>query len=212
MVRQRLEKQERKRQLKKATVELITKNGYSNTSVQQIVDKADFSKGGFYNCYASKEELFKEILSDSMDDGHNRIRDFRLKASGMDRKSFLVEILLNKIFDYNDYKKLFVSLFIEMSTDQSFFDFYTESMSGLMSKFLTICDEEGIGEYKTMVNDEFNVLISTLILGVEIFKQDKNEKYRDMLREILTAYFEKIHFFSEEQGANFEGNEQAAED
>ncbi|PIE91468.1 MAG: hypothetical protein CR997_00755 [Acidobacteria bacterium] len=215
MVRQRLEKNERKRQIKKATIELITKNGYSNTSVQQIVDKAEFSKGGFYNCYASKKELFKEILSDSMDYSHARIRDFKSKAEGMDRKTFLVEILLNKIFGYNDYKKLFVSLFIEMSTDQSFFDFYTESMSGLMSKILTICDEEGIGEYKPMVNDEFdefNVLISTLILGVEIFKQDKNEKYRDMLREILTAYFEKIHFFSEEQGADFEGNEQAAED
>ncbi len=197
MVRQRLEKEERKRQIKKAAIELITKNGYSNTSVQDIVDKADFSKGGFYNCYTSKEELFKEILNDGMEYRWDKIRDSKLTAKGMDRKTFLVEILLDKILDYNDYKKLFVTLFIEMSTDQNFFNFYTEIIHELMPRFLAFCDEEGVGEYKSMVNDEFNVLISTLILGAEIFKQNDNEKYRDMLREVFTAYFEKKNLFRE---------------
>ncbi len=197
MGRQRLEKEERKRQIKKAAIELITKNGYRNTSVQEIVDRADFSKGGFYNYYSSKNELFKEILSDGMDYSQKRVRNFRLKTGKMDRKTFLVEILLDKILDDNNYKKLFVTFFIEMFNDDGFFDFYNQITNELMPQFMAFCDEEDIGEYKSIVNDEFNVFVTTLILGAEIFNKNNNEKYRNMLREIFRAYFEKKNFIRE---------------
>ncbi len=197
MGRQRLEKEERKRQIKKTAIELMTKNGYRNTSVQEIVDRANFSKGGFYNYYSSKEELFKEILSDGLDYSQKRVRNFRLKAAGMDRKTFLVEILLDKILDDNDYKKLFVTFFIEMFNDNNFFTFYNEIENELMPRFMDFCDQEDISEYKSIANDDFNVFITTLILGAEVFKKNNNEEYRNMLRDVFRAYFEDKYFFNE---------------
>lgn len=44
---------------------LFSLNGYLNTGINEIIDAAGTSKGGFYNHFASKEELFLEVLKTS---------------------------------------------------------------------------------------------------------------------------------------------------
>ncbi len=192
-----MKKEVRKNQIKKVAIELFTKKGYSKTSVQDIVDKANFSKGGFYNCFSSKEALFKEILIDGRELRYSKVRAFKSNAKRLDKKSIVIETLLEKILDYNDYKKLYTTLVLEMSLDERFYDFYTDSFQTLMEGVLEFCEQEGFGEYKRVATEEFNVLISTLILGTEIYRQRNNQKYHALLREILTAYFDKLDVFSE---------------
>ncbi len=197
MTRKRLEKEERKKQIKKAAVELIAKHGYAKTSVQDIVDRANFSKGGFYNCYASKEELFKDIMQDGMNVRYEKVRNLKTQVKDIDQKTFIVEGMLEKILDSNDYKKLFAVLIIEMAANEKFFTLYQETVDEMIPQFLDFCTEVGFDGLKNLVNDEFNVFISSLILGAEILKQNNNPKYRALLKEILTAYFEKKKEFFE---------------
>lgn len=192
-----MKKEVRKEQIKKVAIELFTKKGYKKTSVQDIVDRANFSKGGFYNCFPSKEALFKEILVDGMALRYEKVRAFKSNAKDMDKKSIVIETLLEKILDYNDYKKLYATLMIEMSLDESFYQFYMDSFKGLLKEFLEFCEQEGFADYKKVVSDEFNALISSLILGTEIYRQHDNQKYRALLRELLTAYFDKLDVFKE---------------
>ncbi len=42
--------------------ELVARDGYENASVDRIAEEAGFSKGAFYHNYASKEEIFLELL------------------------------------------------------------------------------------------------------------------------------------------------------
>ncbi len=42
--------------------ELFAKKGYKNTSVEEIVQQAGISKGGFYFYFKSKSELMKELI------------------------------------------------------------------------------------------------------------------------------------------------------
>jgi AcrR family transcriptional regulator len=42
---------------------LFSLKGFVNTGINDIIEAADTSKGGFYNHFASKEELFYEVLS-----------------------------------------------------------------------------------------------------------------------------------------------------
>ncbi len=198
MTRRKLGKAERKSQIKASAVKLFTEFGYRKTSVQDIVDMAEFSKGGFYNLYSSKEELFRDILEDCVQYRCDNVRKIKHIATEMDRKTFLVEATLDKILDDSNYKKLFATLMIELHTDNSFYDFYKEIMKDVSAQFLDFCDEEDFVEFKSLINDEFNVFINTLILGVETFKQSGNVRYRDMLREILTAYFEKKNLFRDQ--------------
>jgi len=42
---------------------LFSLHGYLNTGINEIIEAAGTSKGGFYNHFASKEELFHEVLA-----------------------------------------------------------------------------------------------------------------------------------------------------
>lgn len=48
-------------------VELFSHRGYSNTSIDQIVKHAGYSKGGFYAHFASKEEFLLTIIKEGID-------------------------------------------------------------------------------------------------------------------------------------------------
>ena len=45
------------------SLKLFSTQGYLNTSISDIMQAADTSKGGFYNHYDSKEALFYEVLA-----------------------------------------------------------------------------------------------------------------------------------------------------
>ncbi len=44
---------------------LFSLNGYLNTGINEIIEVAGTSKGGFYNHFASKEDLFHAVLAES---------------------------------------------------------------------------------------------------------------------------------------------------
>ena len=45
------------------SLKLFSTKGYLNTSISDIMQAADTSKGGFYNHFDSKEDLFFEVLA-----------------------------------------------------------------------------------------------------------------------------------------------------
>lgn len=47
------------------SLKLFSLNGYWHTSVTDILEAAGTSKGGFYNHFASKEDLFFEVLEEA---------------------------------------------------------------------------------------------------------------------------------------------------
>lgn len=46
-------------------LKLFSLNGFSSTSMQDIISAAKTSKGGFYNHFKSKEDLFFKVLDDA---------------------------------------------------------------------------------------------------------------------------------------------------
>ncbi len=128
-------------------------------------------------------------------DRYKLIEDFKSKAKDMDRKTFIVEILLEKILDDNFYKKLFSRLMFELSDDKAFFELYKNNIDEMSADFLDYCDRAGFDEYKPLITDEFNTFISSLILGVELFDMNNNKAYRAMLKDIIVAYFNSKDIF-----------------
>ncbi len=75
---------------------LFSLKGYLSTSVQDILDAAGTSKGGFYNHFKSKEELFHAVLSEA-----RRIwRENNL--SGLDRIEKPVEKVKQLLRNFKD--------------------------------------------------------------------------------------------------------------
>src|SRR5699024_9269197 len=59
---------ERKRQVIIKAQQLFMEKGFAATSVQDILDKADISKGTFYNYFTSKNECLMAILDYGRDE------------------------------------------------------------------------------------------------------------------------------------------------
>ncbi len=193
-----LKKSERKRQIKDAAIELIEANGYRTTSIQDIVNKANTSKGGFYNCYASKTELLKEIIDDGCQYRHEQMMSYLNSHKHLDKETLFVEMLLDKILSYNKYKKLYSMLLREMGTDRDLFNYYKEGSEIAQNMFVEFCKREGFGGGVKLVKPEYEAFINSLIVGVDMFNFYDSESYKSMMREIITAYFEKIDLFDKD--------------
>ena len=55
------------------SMKLFSLNGYINTGVNEIIASVNSSKGGFYNHFASKEELFFVVLKEAQKIWRNRV-------------------------------------------------------------------------------------------------------------------------------------------
>ncbi len=63
MTESTLSKGERTRQaIEKAALELFLQHGYHATSMRQIAKRAGIALGGIYNHFASKDEIFQELI------------------------------------------------------------------------------------------------------------------------------------------------------
>jgi len=61
--KRKLQGLETKRRLMYCAIKLFRENGYHNVTVDEITEKADSSKGGFYTHFSSKEELLYNMVS-----------------------------------------------------------------------------------------------------------------------------------------------------
>ncbi len=57
----------KKENVSNCALELFSRKGYYQTSIEDIANEANVSKGLFYHYYTSKEELFEEIVIESIE-------------------------------------------------------------------------------------------------------------------------------------------------
>ena len=78
-----------------SAVSLFEEFGYDVTSVQQIVDKAERTKGAFYHYFDSKEDLLHEIHDGFIDYQLELAREVVARDIPIDEKlhQFIVEVL-----------------------------------------------------------------------------------------------------------------------
>lgn len=55
------------------SMKLFSLKGYINTGINEIIESVGSSKGGFYNHFCSKEELFLEVLKEAQKMWRNRV-------------------------------------------------------------------------------------------------------------------------------------------
>ena len=76
MVGKRLNKEDRRKQIKEVALRLFTDKGYTKTTMDEIVQECGISKGGMYHHYANKEEIFVELLKDGGEYRKNIVLDY----------------------------------------------------------------------------------------------------------------------------------------
>lgn len=78
------------------SLKLFSLNGFLSTSIQDILSAANTSKGGFYNHFSSKEDLFFQVL----DEARKIWRDRNLQ--GLDDIDHPLDKLIRLLQNYKD--------------------------------------------------------------------------------------------------------------
>lgn len=86
--------------LKESAITLIQKYGMKNTTIDQLVDMANISKGSFYTFYPSKEVLFFNIIEDYHTTIHNNIKsslDLEYFKNNRITKDYIIGLLVDTV-------------------------------------------------------------------------------------------------------------------
>lgn len=78
------------------SLKLFSLNGFLSTSIQDILSAANTSKGGFYNHFSSKEDLFFQVL----DEARKIWRDRNLQ--GLDELNQPIDKVIRLLENYKD--------------------------------------------------------------------------------------------------------------
>ena len=187
----RLSKEKRREQIKGIALKLFIDNGYSKTTMDEIVQAVGISKGGMYHHFSNKEELFLELLKDGNEYRKNLVVEY-MRENSQSRNEKIVEMLLDKILDKNQYKDLYTVFLMEIQSNEKFKRLFKKIYDESIEDFIEFCKKEGLEEYVSISNYEFTLLMNSLYIGLYLFDDFEMSKLKEMLKTMFEAYLNNI--------------------
>ena len=115
LTRKEREKAEHKRGILLAAEEVFGAHGYYSATVQQIADRAEFSVGYLYSLFASKEELYTELLDMRISQYMDEFEEVLARANGALEK---LRAAIRMKFDFFNRHRRFFSIFSHLHTGE----------------------------------------------------------------------------------------------
>jgi len=163
---------------------LFTENGYDSTTVQNICNKAEISKGAFFYHFPTKEFLFLEILDKYLSELDKRMNEIEKKSKNTLRAMEEMVIILEEIFITSEGKFTIFLEFLRKASKE------TEIMKKISyqfqkyKKYVYKMIEKGKREenIKKEIDSEFiSQLIISLAIGMilksSLFLDKENEDF-----------------------------------
>lgn len=182
------------------SLKLFSTKGYLNTSISDIIQAAETSKGGFYNHFESKDELFYEVLAIAQSIWREKV------LYSLDEIDSPIAKIKNLLENYRDrYLKdninfpggcIFVTFSVELDDQRP--DLMKEVAKGFigLKKMLKILLEEAKerGELRADVNtDRATELIFSGMIGSSVlFGVDKSSACLDKSINSLILYLDGL--------------------
>ncbi|MCH1624523.1 TetR/AcrR family transcriptional regulator [Ferdinandcohnia quinoae] len=94
----------RKRKVADIALKLFIEKGFQQTSIQEIIEKANISKGTFYNYFTSKNDCIADILEFLRYDASQKRVAIQIGKDPQDRKVFIEQITI--LIQLNDERNL----------------------------------------------------------------------------------------------------------
>jgi TetR/AcrR family transcriptional repressor of nem operon len=182
------------------SLRLFSLKGFLGTSLQDILSAADTSKGGFYNHFKSKEDLFYYVLDDAR-------RIWRSKnLAGLDEIENPIDKIIKLLQNFRDqYLKdsedfpggcLFITLSIELNDQRPHLsEEITKGFVGLKNMLQRLLDQgKETGELSNSVDSSAvtEILFAGILGASVIFGIDKSAKSLEQSINALISYVESL--------------------
>lgn len=182
------------------SLKLFSLKGFLSTSIHDIIEASNTSKGGFYNHFASKEDLFFHVLDEAR-------RIWREKnLSGLDEIEKPVEKITKLLENFRDkYLKdienfpggcIFITFSVELDDQRPHLSKeINKGFIGLKAMLKRLLDEgKELGELNNDVNTGAitEMLFAGMLGASVIYGVDKSTKSVDRSINSLIDYLEKL--------------------
>ncbi|MBI4963204.1 MAG: TetR/AcrR family transcriptional regulator [Desulfomonile tiedjei] len=166
------------------TLKLFSLKGYSNTSIEDILAQTHASKGGFYNHFKSKDQLFMTVLSEARKIWRSRVLDGLEQTSSpcMKLRKFLENFRDLYLKDSENIPGgcVFVTLLVELDDQRpDFAREISEGFSRVLSMMNRLLEQaKASGELRADVNTEAvsRVLFLGLLGASVLYGMDKSSE------------------------------------
>lgn len=153
--RAKLVRKWRRNQVLESALKVFAENGYHDTSISDIVENADISRGTFYLYFDNKRAIFEEILNYFIQKIVSRVHRVTLDddtLTPMDQIRQNVGGVIDELSDNAEFTKilLYQAVGLDGDFDQQLDDFYEEMLAliegalklGMEMKIVRLCHEE----------------------------------------------------------------------
>ncbi len=191
---------DKKQQIIDAAIRVISNQGIDKTSVREIAAAAGITTGAIYYHYKNKEELFQDIVNESIHFSHKISQEYT-------NESIQQEDLLNTIvgevckrLEKDDEQKLHIALMSDIiakkgTINQQYIDNYKQIIKNTGDLYAPAFGVE---------NDEYKYLISSILIAaldgmaiqqsLGVYPDDKErviETFNAFFTESIPAFLEK---------------------
>jgi TetR/AcrR family transcriptional repressor of nem operon len=190
----------RKEKIINQSLRLFSLNGFLNTSLRDILEAAQISKGGFFNYFKNKEDLFHQVLSEAR-------KIWREKnLYGVDRIEDPIGKIVRILKNYRDRYLmdsenfpggcLFITLSVELDdlrphlakeVNEGFVRF-----KGMIKRFLDQAKKSGRLENGGTTGEITEMIFSGMLGASLMYGASKSRKDLNGTMKALISYLEKI--------------------
>lgn len=182
------------------SLKLFSLKGFLSTSIGDILEAAKASKGGFYNHFKSKEDLFYNVLAEARKIWRER------NLAGLDRegdpvlnlKQFLLNFRDRYLKDAEDFPGgcIFITLLVELKNQKPHLaDEINKGFIGLkkmLNRYLSEAQEQGklrAGQDTVALTE----MIFNSILGITItYNTDKSAENADKAINVMIEFLQQL--------------------
>ncbi len=182
------------------SLKLFSLKGFNNTSISDILAATSMSKGGFYNHFKSKEELFTAVLSEAR-------RVWRMQnLAGVDKADRQIDRLKKILANFRDrYLKdavhfpggcVFITLSVELDDQMPHLSSQLSDgfrrTKALLRGYLDRAREKGEIRPDISTSHASEILFSGILGASVVYGMDKSDSQLDRNIKALISYLESI--------------------
>ena len=182
------------------SMKLFSLKGFNNTSVSDILSATNMSKGGFYNHFKSKEELFAAVLSEAR-------RVWRIQnLANIDKVVRQIDKVKKILTNFRDrYLKdavhfpggcVFITLSVELDDQlphlsSQLSDGFRKTKA-LIKRYLDQAKEKGEIRSDVSTSSVSEIIFSGILGASVVYGMDKSNNQLDKTIKSLIGYLESI--------------------
>jgi TetR/AcrR family transcriptional regulator, cholesterol catabolism regulator len=184
-----------KTKLVNAALFLFEKNGYSGTSISEILERAGLTKGAFYHYFQSKEDVLVLIHEDYLSREIQNIKSiyYNDTLTNKEKLSKLIYFLFNSLEKYKEHYSIFFQEY-KYITDEKFAPI-RKQRDEMSNYFINIIDD-GIlkGEFRKNINSKIIVfgIVGISGWGLHWYSKDGPLSINEIVQQYLDMIFDGI--------------------